>query len=65
MMRGWKSGRIEKIWFSFMCVWLGGWKSGGMKNSFVLVEKKNERINCSFYEFTLMPLLRKKIAVII
>ena len=25
--RGWKSKRIEKIWFSLMCVWLEGWKS--------------------------------------
>ena len=24
---GWKSGRLEKIWFSLMCVWLKGWKS--------------------------------------
>ena len=24
---GWKSGRLEKIWFSLMCVWLQGWKS--------------------------------------
>ena len=24
---GWKSGRIENIWFSLLCVWLEGWKT--------------------------------------
>ena len=29
------NGRIEKVLISFICVWLGGWKSGGMENFFV------------------------------
>ena len=29
------SGRIENILVSLICVWLGGWKSGGIKNFFV------------------------------
>ena len=36
----WKSRRIEKIWFSFICVWLEGWKSERVKNFFVWLEKK-------------------------
>ena len=45
-----------------MCVWLGGWKSGGMKNSFVLVEKKNERIkNVVFMNLLSCPYHVKKI----
>ena len=30
-----KSGRIEEIYFSTICVWLRGWKSGEMKNLFI------------------------------
>ena len=40
-VEGWKtSGRIEKIWFSLMCVWLEGWKSGRVENFFVWLERK-------------------------
>ena len=34
------SERIEKIWFSLMCVWLEGWKSGRVENFFVWLERK-------------------------
>ena len=26
-VRGWKSGRIENIYFSLVCIWLEGWKT--------------------------------------
>ena len=39
LVGGWKIGRIEKFWFSLMCVWLEGWKSGRVKNSFVWLER--------------------------
>ena len=40
-VEGWKiSGRIEKIWFFLMCVWLEGWLSGRVENFFVLLERK-------------------------
>ena len=35
IVRGWKSGRIENIYFSLLCVWLEGWKSKRVENSFV------------------------------
>ena len=45
-----KSGRIEKIWFSLMCVWLEGWKSGRVKKIlFGWREKKGEDGKCSLY----------------
>ena len=40
LVRGWKNKRIEKIWFSLMCVWLEGWKSGKVENFFVWLERK-------------------------
>ena len=40
-MGGWKSGRIEKIWLSLMCVCLEGWKSGKVENFFVWFERKS------------------------
>ena len=40
LVRGWKIGMIENFWFSLMCVWLEGWKSGRVKNSFVWLERK-------------------------
>ena len=40
-MGGWKSGRIEKIWFSLMCVCLEGWKSGNVENFFIWFERKS------------------------
>ena len=40
LVGGWKSGRIENIWFSFMCDWLEGWKSGRVENFFVWLERK-------------------------
>jgi len=40
-VEGWKiSGRIEKIWFSLMCVWLEVWKSGRVENFFIWLERK-------------------------
>ena len=48
LVRGWKSGRIEKIWFSLMCVWLEGWKNGGGKH-FCLVGEKNGKIENVIY----------------
>ena len=35
IVRGWKSGRIENIYFFLLCVWLEGWKSKRVENSFV------------------------------
>ena len=40
MEKGWKSGRIEKILISFICVWLEGWKSERMENFFVWLKIK-------------------------
>ena len=40
MERGWKSEMIENILVSLICIWLGGWKSGGMKNFFVWLKMK-------------------------
>ena len=40
MGRGWKSGRIEKILVFLICVWLEGWKSEGMKNFFIWLERE-------------------------
>ena len=51
-MGEWKiSGRIEKIWFSFICVWLEGWKSFlfGWK-------EKWEDEKCNLYKLTIMSL---------
>ena len=42
--REWKSEKIKDILISFICVWLGGWKSGGIEYFFCLVEIKNESI---------------------
>ena len=39
---GWKSGKMENIQFSFLCVWLEGWKSERVENSFVWLERKME-----------------------
>ena len=39
----WKNERIEEILISSICIWLEGWKNGGMKFFFCLVEKKNKR----------------------
>ena len=36
----WKIERIEKFWFSLICVWLEGWKSGRVENSFIWLERK-------------------------
>ena len=47
MKRQWKSGRIEKILVFLICVWLKGWKNGGIQIFFFffgLVEKRNGRI---------------------
>ena len=35
--------QIDKYWFSLMCVWLEEWKNGKMENSFIWLERKNER----------------------
>ena len=40
LVRGWKSRRIKKFWFSLMRVWLEEWKNGRMKNFFVWLERK-------------------------
>ena len=40
LVGGWKSGRIKKIWFSLMCVWLEEWKSGRVENFVVWLERK-------------------------
>ena len=40
LLEGWINGRIEKVLISFICVWLGGWKSGGMENFFVWLKIK-------------------------
>ena len=40
LVRGWKSRRIKKIWFSLMCVWLEGWKSERVENFFIWLERK-------------------------
>ena len=45
-VKGWKiskrmeNERIEKIWFSLMCIWLKGWKSERVENFFILLERK-------------------------
>ena len=49
MKSGQKSGKIEKILFSLICVWLGGWKNGGIENFFVLLRKESERIEYVIY----------------
>ena len=46
MGKGWKSGRIEEILISLICVWLG-WKHGKMRKM-------------SLYKFTYKPLMKKK-----
>ena len=43
MGKGWKSGRIEEILISLICVWLG-WKNGKMREM-------------SLYKFTYKPLI--------
>ena len=35
-----KSGRIEKILVSLICVWLEGWKSGEIENFFVWLQRE-------------------------
>ena len=40
MESGWKIGKIEKILFFLICVWLGGWKSGEIENFFVWLRRK-------------------------
>ena len=39
-MRGWKSRKIENIWFSLLRVWLKSWKSGRVENFFVWLKRK-------------------------
>ena len=39
LVGGWKIGRIEKFWSSLMCVWLEGWKSVRVENSFIWLER--------------------------
>ena len=39
LVGGWKSGRIENIWFFFVCVWLEGWKNGRVENSFIWLKR--------------------------
>ena len=39
-MSGWKSRKIENIWFSLLRVWLKSWKSGRVENSFVWLKRK-------------------------
>ena len=48
-MGGWKSKRIEKIWFFLMCVWLEGWKNGRVEKLFFLVREKNGRMENVVY----------------
>ena len=48
-MGGWKSGKIEKILFSLMCVWLEKWKSERVENFFVWLERKRERLENVIY----------------
>ena len=55
-MGGWQSGRIEKIWFSLMCVCLEGWKSGKVENFFVWFERKSGGME-SLSTLTIMSLL--------
>ena len=57
LVGGWKSGRIEKIWFSLMCVWLEGWKSERVENLFVWLREKREDGKYSLYKLTIMFLL--------
>ena len=55
---GWKiSRRIEKIWFSPMCVWLEWWKSGRVRRKiFYLVgEKKRRMKNVVYINWLLCP----------
>ena len=40
MGRGWKSERIEKILVFLIYVWLEEWKSEGMKNFFIWLERE-------------------------
>ena len=51
-MGEWKSGRIEKIWFSLMCVWFEGWKTF----LFGWTEKWEDG-KSSLYKLTIMSLL--------
>ena len=55
----WKSGRIEKILISFICVWLevvGRVEKWRKENFFWLIEKKkNEDRKCGLYKFIFMP----------
>ena len=51
MGKGWKSGRIEEILISLICVWLG-WKHGKMRKM-------------SLYKFTYKPLIIIIIIIII
>ena len=44
MERGWKSGRIENILVSLICVWMRGWKNEEVKKKICLV-KNNVYIN--------------------
>ena len=37
---GWKSGKIEEILISIICIWLERLKSRGMKNFFIWLRKK-------------------------
>ena len=36
-------GRMEKFWFSLICIWLEEWKRGRVENSFVWLERKMGR----------------------
>ena len=56
----WKSGRIEKILISFICVWLEvvGRVEKVEKWNFFLIdweEKKNDDRKCGLYKFIFMP----------
>ena len=42
LVGGWKSGKIEKILFSLMCVWLEKWKNERVEKFFVWLERKRE-----------------------
>ena len=44
-MKELRSKRIEEILIFFHVIWLEKWKNVGIENLFILVEKKNKRID--------------------
>ena len=52
---GWKSGKIENIWFSLLCVWLKGGKVGGWKTLLFGWREKWKDGKCNLYKLTIIP----------